>query len=458
MNLCKVGCMKYRIIAAIILVLGAFLGYFVYKSEYAHQAGIDQKIAKFNFKLGLDLKGGSHLVYRAQTDKLKGLEVDNAMSALRDVIERRINAIGVSEPVITTQTVRTGETTENRLIVDLPGITDVKQATEQIGETPILEFRVENPNFDPQNLTGKVVNGTLVLEAPDRFIPTELTGAYLQSARVEFSQQTNEPYISIKFNKEGADLFEKLTEQNIGKTVAIYLDGSPISTPVVNEKIIGGEAVINGKFTPKEAKELAERLNFGALPVSVELISTQTIGASLGSAAVTDGLKAAIIGFMLVALFLIIWYRLPGLVSVLSLSTYALLVLAIFKIIPVTLTAAGIAGFIISLGTAVDANILIFERMKEEIRGGKSIADALSAGFGRAWTSIRDANIASILVAIVLIATGIPIVRGFAVTLIIGMIASLFSAMTVSRVMLFALRIKNNGRVAQFLFNSGFTK
>lgn len=450
--------MKYRIIAVIILILGAFLGYFVYKSEIDHQAGIQSKVTNYPFKLGLDLMGGSHLVYRADTTTLPSAQVDPAMSALREVIEKRINAIGVAEPVITTQKVRIGDTTENRLIVDLPGITDVKQATDQIGQTPTLDFRTEDPNYDPQNLQATVVNGEVKLEMPDQFIKTQLTGAYLKSARVEFDQQTGEPYVSITFNKEGADLFEKLTADNVGKRIGIYLDGVAISAPTVNEKITGGQAVINGQFTPKQAKDLAERLNFGALPVNVELISTQTIGASLGQSAVNDGMRAAIIGFLLVAIFLIIWYRLPGLVSILSLSIYSLIVLSIFKLVPVTLTAAGIAGFIISIGTAVDANILIFERMKEELRNGKNISDSIESGFGRAWTSIRDANIASLLVGLVLIYTDIPIVRGFAVTLIIGMLVSLFSAMTVSRLMMYALRFKKSGRFVRFMFGSGFIK
>ncbi|MBP6912802.1 MAG: protein translocase subunit SecD [Candidatus Pacebacteria bacterium] len=452
--------MKYRIIALIILVLGAGLGYFVYKSETDHQANLQTKLAKYPFKLGLDLKGGSHLVYKAETSNLPNEQVEPAMSALRDVIEKRINDIGVAEPVITTQKVRIGETTENRLIVDLPGVTDIKQAIDQIGETPTLDFRTEDPNFanNSNNLVGTVVNGELKLEMPEPYIKTELTGAYLESASVQFNQQTTEPYVAIKFNKEGSDLFEKITSENIGKTVGIYLDGKLLSAPVVNEKISGGEAIINGNFTPKEAKDLAKRLSFGALPVNVELISTQTIGASLGQSAVNDGVKAAIIGFLLVALFLMVWYRLPGLVSIISLSIYSLIVLAIFKLVPVTITAAGIAGFIISMGTAVDANILIFERMKEELRAGKQIFDAVEAGFGRAWTSIRDANIAGILVGFVLIYTGIPIVQGFAITLIIGMVTSLFSAMTISRLMLYALRFKKNTKVVKFMFGSGFTK
>lgn len=450
--------MKYRIIALIILALGGGLGYFVYKSESAHRAGSQSKIAHYPFKLGLDLKGGSHLVYKADTSSISNDQVDPAMSALREVIEKRINAIGVAEPIITTQKVRLGDVTENRLIVDLPGVTDVKEATSQIGATPILDFRTEDPNYDPKNMTATVVNGELRLIAAEPFIKTQLTGAYLESARIEFNQQTSEPYVSLKFNKEGSDLFEKITSENVGKRLAIYLDGVPISTPTVNEKITGGEAIINGQFTPKQAKDLAERLNFGALPVSVSLISTQTIGASLGADAINDGVKAAIIGFLLVALFLIIWYRLPGLVSIISLSIYSLIVLSIFKLVPVTLTAAGIAGFIISIGTAVDANILIFERMKEEIRNGKEIFEAMQAGFGRAWTSIRDANIASLLVGCVLLYTGIPIVRGFAITLIIGMLTSLVCSMTVSKLMLYSLRVKKSGRISRFMFGSGFIK
>lgn len=453
--------MKYRIIALVILVLGSVLGYFVYSSQTmveTEPTGLNKVLSKYPFKLGLDLMGGSHLVYKANTSSLPANQVEPAMSALREVIEKRINSLGVSEPVITTQKVRFGDTVEHRLIVDLPGVTDVNQATRQIGETPTLDFRTEDPNYNPENLVGNVVNGELKLELPDRYIKTELTGAYLQSAKVEFNQQTAEPYVALRFNKEGAKIFEEITGQNIGKTVAIYLDGVPISTPRVNEKISGGEAVINGQFTPKEAKYLAERLSFGALPTTVELISTQTVGASLGENAVKDGMKAAIIGFILIAIFLVLWYRLPGLVSIVSLSIYMLIVLAIFKLIPVTITAAGIAGFIISVGTAVDVNILIFERMKEELRSGKKIGEAIHAGFGRAWTSIRDANIASILVAIVLISTKVPVVKGFAVTLLIGMFISLFSAMTVSRLMLYAFSFKKEGRFVRFLFGSGFIK
>jgi len=217
-----------------------------------------------------------------------------------------------------------------------------------------------------------------------------------------FNPTTGEPVVGLKFNTEGSKLFEEITTKNVGKVIAIFLDGQPISAPRVNEAITGGEAQISGKFTPKEAKTLVGRLNSGALPVPIKLISTQTIGPSLGIQATTAGVKSAIIGFLAIALFLIIWYRLPGVVAVIALSIYVAMMLAIFKLLPVTLTAAGIAGFIISIGIAVDANVLIFERIKEEMRNGNPVAESIHHGFKRAWLSVRDSNISSIITAIIL--------------------------------------------------------
>ena len=219
---------------------------------------------------------------------------------------------------------------------------------------------------------------------------------------LEFDQNTREPQVNLQFNAEGAKLFAKITKENVNKTVAIYLDGSAISTPVVREEINGGRAVINGKFTPEEAKLLVGRLNSGALPVPITLISTQVIGAPLGAKALQDGVYAGIIGLLAVAIFLIVWYRLPGVVAVVALSIYVMIMLLIFKLIPVTLTAAGIAGFILSIGMAVDANILIAERTKEELRRGKDIVTSINEGFTRAWLSIRDSNISSIITGIIL--------------------------------------------------------
>lgn len=240
--------------------------------------------------------------------------------------------------------------------------------------------------------------------------------------------------------------------------VAIYLDGAPISTPVVREEIPNGQAVISGSFTPNEAKQLVGRLNSGALPVPISLVSKQTIGATLGENAVDAGVKAALIGFLLVALFLILWYRLPGLVAVISLCIFVAIILTLFKLIPVTLTAAGIAGFIISMGVAVDANVLIFERIKEELRSGRNINDAVSAGFSRAWFSIRDSNTSNIITAVILFWFGTSLIKGFALTLGMGVLVSMFSAITITKIFLGTLSFIKEGKVSRFLFSSGLSK
>src|SRR3989344_8303482 len=343
---------KKIVLALIILILATGVGFFVFKSESKLNSNFETQKAffkKFPFRLGLDLSGGSHLIYKADVSGVPSGQVSDSMDALRDVIERRINLFGVSEPVVQVQGGGLSSSFilggENQLIVDLPGITDVEKATEMIGQTPLLEFKIEGE---------------------EEFVSTELTGRYLEKATLEFDVNTREPQVSLQFDAEGAKLFAQITKENVGKMVAIYLDGAAISTPVVREEIKDGLAFISGYFTPTEAKTLVGRLNSGALPVPITLISKQTIGATLGENAVAAGVKATVIGFLLVALFLILWYRLPGLVAVVSLCIFIIIMLAIFKLIPVTLTAAGIAGFIISIGIAVDANVLIFERVKEE--------------------------------------------------------------------------------------------
>ncbi|TSC61082.1 MAG: protein translocase subunit secF/protein translocase subunit secD [Parcubacteria group bacterium Greene0416_14] len=238
-------------------------------------------------------------------------------------------------------------------------------------------------------------------------------------------------------------------------SIKIFLDGEPISTPVIRDEIESGTAVISGGFTPVEARELARDLNFGALPVPIELIATQTIDASLGRVALKDGILAGMWGLALVALFLVFWYRLPGFLAAFSLALYAIVMLVLFKLIPVTITAAGIAGFVLSIGMAVDANILIFERMKEERKKGVSLDEAIGAGFDRAWFSIRDANISSTITAIILFWFGTPMVKGFALTLGIGVFVSMLTAISISRTFLFAIRPKGNGKIAHFLFGSG---
>jgi protein-export membrane protein SecD len=451
---------KRVIYILIILILGSLVAFFVFKSEPKLNSNFENEISffkSFPFRLGLDLSGGSHLIYKADVSAVPNGEVSVSMDSLRDVIERRVNLFGVSEPVVQVQNSGFVSGAEEKLIVDLPGVTDVEKATAMIGQTPLLEFKIEAPKDTPQKATVDK-DGKVTLDTSPQFIPTELTGRYLKKATLEFDQTTREPKVSLQFDDTGTKLFAQITKDNVGKMVAIYLDGAPISTPVVREEIPNGQAIISGSFTPTEGKQLVGRLNSGALPVPITLLSRQTIGATLGGNAVTAGVKAAIIGFLVVALFLILWYRLPGLIAVLALFIYVTIMLALFKLLPITLTAAGIAGFIISIGIAVDANILIFERVKEELRSGRTIADAVSAGFQRAWSSIRDSNFSTIISAIILFWFGTPLIKGFALTLGMGVLVSMFSAIMISRIFLSGLVFIGEGKVARFLFGSGVSK
>ncbi len=449
---------KRIILAALILILGTGIAFFVYKTEPKLNKNFETQKAffkKFPFRLGLDLSGGTHLIYKADVSALPAGDVASSMESLRDVIERRINLFGVSEPVVLVESGGIISGGGEQLIVDLPGVTDISKAVEMIGQTPILEFKVESPNGGQTATVDK--DGKVNLDLSSQYVSTELTGRYLKKASLEFDQNTREPRVSLQFDETGTRLFAEITKANIGKTVAIYLDGAPVSTPVVNEEIPNGQAVISGNFTPTEARQLVGRLNSGALPVPITLLSTQTIGATLGEEAALAGAKAAVIGFILVALFLILWYRLPGLIAVVALFFYTAILLALFKLMPVTLTAAGIGGFIISLGMAVDANVLIFERMKEEIKKGSNIYDGIHAGFARAWTSVRDSNTSSIITSIILFWLGTPLIKGFALTFGLGVLVSMFSAITVSRIFLFALGIHKTNRLTNFLFGSGFS-
>ncbi len=467
---------KRAVLAVIILLLGAGVGFFVYKSEVASRAyksDIASKklpaetrpagLAKYPFRLGLDLSGGSHLIYDADVSAVESGEVDSSMEALRDVIERRVNIFGVSEPVVQVQSGGIISGAGEQLIVDLPGVTDIKEAIAMIGQTPLLEFKVEAPAGATQKVKGTVKDGVVVLDSVNlddlsqQYVSTELTGRYLERAALVFDPNTREPQVSLQFDDEGTRLFAQITKENIGKTVAIYLDGMPVSTPVVRMEIPSGLAYISGNFTPAAAKLLVGRLNSGALPVPITHVSTRTIGATLGESAVVAGVKAAIIGFLFVALFLILWYRLPGLVAAVSLSIFVAIILALFKLLPVTLTAPGIAGFIISIGIAVDANVLIFERVREELRAGHTIKEAVNLGFSRAWLSIRDSNISNIITALILFWFGTSLIKGFALTLGMGVIVSMFSAITVTRIFLSALVFIGEGKVARFLFSSGIT-
>ena len=445
--------MKTRVNVVVILILGLLLGYFVYSTQ---EAG-----SRWNFRLGLDLKGGTQLVYNADTSKFVGADVDDAMSALRDVIERRVNLFGITEPTVQTETVNFGvEGSQRRLIVELPGVSAIDEAIALIGQTPTLEFKTERPSEERDAILKQIkevkkkqevgvdISKDLETLKDPYYVDSQLTGGYLKTARVEFSTQTGEPYVSLEFNEEGATLFAKITKDNIGKPVAIYLDGQPISQPRVNEEITGGKAQISGGFTPQEAKLLAGRLNSGALPIPIELVASNKVGATLGEGAFDRGITAALYGYLAVIIFLIAWYRGPGIIAAVSLAIYAVTVMALFKIFGVTLTAAGIAGFILSLGMAVDANVLIFERMKEEKKRGKEMRAVITEGFARAWTSIRDSNVSSLITAVILFWFGTSLVQGFALVWIIGIVTSLFASLVITKMLIRAiytnkLNIKN---------------
>ncbi len=395
------------------------------------------------FKLGLDLQGGTHLVYQADLSNVTSDSFDDSMQGVRDVIERRVNLFGVAEPVV--QVNKVGD--DYRLIVELAGIKDANQAIEMIGQTPSLDFREERSQLerdrilaDQEEARNKLIEGLEIsfeeqalLTQDPYFIPTQLTGRYLEGAELQFDQQTFQAQVSLQFDSEGGKLFEDLTRKNVGESIAIYLDGVPISAPTVQEAITGGKAQITGNFTVDEAKELVQRLNAGALPVPIELINQQTIGASLGQISLDKSLKAGIYGFLAVLAFIILYYRLPGLLASLALIIYVVIVLSIFKLIPVTLTLSGIAGFILSIGMAVDANILIFERLKEEFKSGKSLGGSIDEGFKRAWPAIRDGNISTIITSLILYIFATGLIKGFALTLGIGVILSMLSAIVITR-------------------------
>ncbi len=434
---------KYRLGAVVLIAVAALIGFFVYKTELGNSS--------YAFKLGLDLKSGSHLVYQADTASLAGSDVAGAMESLRAVIERRVNLFGVSEPIVQIEKGGLLGTGENRLIVELPGVTDIKEAISLIGATPLLEFKLVRPEME--KLSKEELDKKTVGEV---FMPTELTGRFLSKATLQFDQNTGAPTVLLTFNSEGEKLFAQITKANVGHALAIFLDGVPISVPVIRQEITGGNAQISGGFTPAEARDLVRNLNYGALPVPISLVSTQTVGASLGDEATRAGVHAGLWSFLIIGVFLMLWYRLPGLLATLALVVYVALNFALFKLIPVTLTAAGIAGFILSLGMAVDANILIFERMKEELRKGRALPEAIQEGFQRAWTSIRDSNISSIITAVILYYfASTPIIKGFALVFFIGVVTSMFTAITASRTLLKAVGAKGEGKFARFLFGSG---
>ncbi len=394
------------------------------------------------FSLGLDLQGGTHLVYEADLSGKEKEDYQSSMRGLRDIIEKRVNLFGAREPVVQTEE----SAGSHRLVVEMPGIKDPAEAIKAIGQTPFLEFKEQRDEAETEEILNireeieakgeesieEVENWQKGLEDP-YFQSTELTGQYLKGAEVGFEQTAQTPMILLSFNKEGSEIFEELTKENIGNPLAIYIDGNMISSPIVQNAISGGEAQITGDFTVKEAQELARNLNAGALPVPITLVSQQSVGPTLGSVSLEKSLVAGILGFLAIIIFMIAFYKLPGLVSGISLLIYVFFALALFKLIPITLTLAGIGGFILSIGMAVDANVLIFSRLKEEVKSGKELSVAAAEGFRRSWPSIRDGNFTTLIVALILFGFGTSFIKGFALTLSIGILLSVFTAIFVSR-------------------------
>ena len=529
---------KLQLKFAGIVILFVVCAVMAYPQAVKNIPSLYNGINKLNIKLGLDLQGGIHLEYKADTSKLSGTQVDVAMQSLQDVIQRRVNAFGVAEPIIYT----TKSGSDRRIVIELAGVKDINQAKDLIKETPLLEFKVEGPTpqpipqdvldkenqqaqqkaqdilkkalagadlsqlakdnsedqgsknnggdlgfvkkgvfvsefdkvlFDPAFKDGTVwpelvesqfgwhiikkieqrgdgdnleIHSAHVLIAkktqPQQqadWVSTDLTGKNLQSAKADFKggQGLSEPIVLLQFDSEGTKLFDEITKNNIGKPVAMFLDGQIISSPRVNDEIPNGRAEISGSFTVQETQELARKLNAGALPVPIgDPIYQKSVEATLGANSLRSILIAGAIGMAAVIIFMLAFYRFLGLVASLSLLIYTVLMITIFKLTGITLTLSGIAGFVLSIGMAVDANILIFERTKEEIRNGRNIPNSLDEGFKRAWTSIRDGNISSLLTAGILYEMGTGFVRGFAASLFIGVVVSMFTAVVITRTML----------------------
>lgn len=554
---------KRRIKFTSIIIL-AVLAVLISNPKKTGISWLDQVTDKFQFNLGLDLQGGVHLLYEADMSQIDSADAKGALEGIQDVVKKRVDAYGVSEPVV--QTSQIGNT--YRLIVELPGVDNVEDAKDTINKTPLLEFKEQDleatltdedkkmvDDFrakqveQAQEVLEKALNGEdfsqlakdnsqdsnnseeggdlgffkkdemaeafsevafsedlkdgevysdlvetdyglhiikkieekeeegermvrashilfsifreedLLAQKQQSFKETGLTGQQLKKSQLTFNQQTNQAEVSLVFDENGKELFKEITERNKEKPVAIYLDGEMISAPVVQDVIRNGEAVINGDFTIQEAKDLAQRLNAGALPVPINLISQQSVGPSLGKVSLEESLKAGAIGLTAVGIFMILYYRILGLISVVALLFYTALMVAIFKVssvtpFSITLTLSGIAGYVLSVGMAVDANILIFERVKEEIRRGKSLRVSADEGFKRAWPSIRDGNFSTIITALILMILGAGFIKGFALTLLIGILISMFTAIIVTQMILKFVLIERFEKY-KFLFIAG---
>ena len=393
---------------------------------------------EFTLKQGLDIQGGMQVVLQADMSSIPPEDRQTAIESAREVILRRVDLYGIAEPTV--QTAMQGD--QYRLIVELPGVSDPQQALQLVGTTAQLEFQLlkeTSPELLQASGSAEATSSPSVVTLE----PTGITGQQLQRATVQFDPTTGEPVIGLAFNEEGRQLFADVTTNNVGEALGIFLDQGLLMAPVINVPILDGQAVITGGFTLEEAKQISIQLNAGALPVPISVLEQRTVGASLGKESIQKSVQAGMIGLGCVMAFMVVLYGIRGVFSVFSLLIYAVITAALYKIIGVTLTLPGIAGLLLSVGMAVDANILIFERMKEEIRAGRTKAQALELGFGRAWDSIKDANLATMMTALVLInplnfsfLNTAGMVRGFGLTLLIGVLVGLFTGVFVTRVLL----------------------
>ena len=364
-------------------------------------------IMKEPLKLGLDLKGGVYAVLEATSETEEEISSET-MNSLIEVLDRRINGIGVAESIVQKSGV-------NRVIIELPGIKDTADAINVIGKTALLEFKI----MDDKGNLGE----------------TLLTGGALKKAQVGYGQ-LGDPQINFELKPEGAISFAKITRENIGKQLAIVLDGKVQTAPVIQTEISGGSGSISGNYTVEEAKKTAMLLSSGALPIKAEIIETRTIGASLGDESIAASLTAGKVGIALVMLFMIIFYKMPGLIANMALICFGIINFGVINFLGATLTLPGIAGFILTTGMAVDANVIIFERIKEELRFGNTIRGAIKSGFSKGFVAIFDSNVTTLIITAILFIFGTGAVKGFAVTLTIGTLASMFTAITITRVLL----------------------
>lgn len=383
---------------------------------------------ELTFRKGLDLEGGTSMVLEADIKEIAATQRTSALESAKLVIEKRVNLYGVSEPVVQTSVVNN----DYRIIVELPGLTDINQVRSLIGTTAQLSFW-EQASSSAQVSTQSATSPVLV--------KTNLSGADIKQTSVSFDSNTGKPQVQLQFTNEGAKKFAEITKRNIGKPLGIVLDNQLIENPIVNQAILTGDAVITGSFTLDSAKQLSTQLNAGALPVSLRVLSTNLIEPTLGASSLAKSLFAGLMGLIIIVVFMIGLYGRLGVIASFALVLYTLFVLSVFKLSSITpygitLTLSGIAGFILSIGMAVDANILIFERMKEELRAGKEKTLAIELGFARAWTSIRDSNVSTLITSFVLYEFGSGIVKGFALVLAIGVLISMFSAIVVTRTFL----------------------